>query len=170
MENASKALIMAGGILIGVMILSIAAYLIVEFGGASSQMYEQMSETDISQFNSQFTKYEGRTDLRAHDIVSIANLAKNNNIKYYGDDWKNHSGETYYIQVKVKLIDRWAGGMTDRDYNTYNKDDFEKIDKYDRFLKKYSLKSDNINSVNFECKIEKINDDTKLVQIISFKE
>lgn len=33
MENASKALIMAGGVLIGILILSLAVYLFIDFGG-----------------------------------------------------------------------------------------------------------------------------------------
>ena len=38
MENASKALIMAGGVLIGVLIISLAVYLFVSFGQTSAEI------------------------------------------------------------------------------------------------------------------------------------
>ena len=42
MENASKALIMAASVLIGIMILSLAVYLFATFGASSAQMHEQI--------------------------------------------------------------------------------------------------------------------------------
>ena len=38
MENASKALIIAGEILIGVLILSLASYIVIQFGNFSRNM------------------------------------------------------------------------------------------------------------------------------------
>lgn len=50
MENASKALIMAAGILIGVAILSLAVYLFVSFGSASAKIHEQNDANRINEF------------------------------------------------------------------------------------------------------------------------
>lgn len=101
MENASNALLIAGAVLLGVMLLSVGVYLFTSFGSSSSSINDQLTEKQISQFNVQFTKYEGKTDIRAHDIVSIANLAQQNNKKYYGDNPDSSSAEPYYINVKV---------------------------------------------------------------------
>ena len=76
MENASKALLMAAGVLIGVLILSLAVYLFANFGTASAEIHKQKDMNEINKFNTQFTSYEGK-ECTVHDIVSVANLAKN---------------------------------------------------------------------------------------------
>ena len=90
MENASRALLIAAGVLVGVLLLSLAVYLFTIFGNFGSEMSIQMNQKNISEFNSQFTKYESYQDengdwqnlCRAHDVVTIANLAKENNWQY----------------------------------------------------------------------------------------
>ena len=42
MENASKALLMAGGVLIGILILSLAVYLFITFGAESKEIHAQI--------------------------------------------------------------------------------------------------------------------------------
>ncbi len=82
MENASKALLMAGGVLLGILILSLGVYLFTSFGGTSSRIHDNIEENQIAQFNSQFTKYVGNENVTIHDVVTMANLATENN-KYY---------------------------------------------------------------------------------------
>ena len=57
MENASKALIIAGEVLIGVLVLSLAAYIVIQFGSFSRNLNDQISETEISSFNVNFTNF-----------------------------------------------------------------------------------------------------------------
>ncbi len=71
MENASKALLMAAGVLIGIMVLSLAVYLFVTFGSTSAQMHQQKEQDQLNQFNSQFTSYEGKEDITIYDIVLL---------------------------------------------------------------------------------------------------
>ena len=90
MENASKALIMAGGVLIGILILSLAAYLFVDLGSTSAEITAQNAQKQIIEFNSKFTSYEGYKDsdgnwqINIYDIISLAAYAKENN-EYYED-------------------------------------------------------------------------------------
>lgn len=90
MENASKALLMAGGVLIGILILSLAAYLFVDFGSTSAEVHKQNEEKQIAEFNSKFTSYEGYKDkdgnwqITIYDIISLAGYAKENNAYYEG--------------------------------------------------------------------------------------
>lgn len=131
MENASKALLMAAGVLIGVMILSIAVYLFYTFGNYSSEAYEQMEQAQIDQFNSQFLKYYGNVArsyvdengrekeeigpilCTAHDIISLASLAKQNNLYYEVDDLNGYNQATNYIQIdvgtalKTRNLEKW---------------------------------------------------------------
>lgn len=85
MENASKALIMAGSILIGVIIMTIGVTIFTSFGGTSEQIQKQMNEKAISEFNAHFTKYDGMEECTIHDIVSLANFARKYNEDYEGN-------------------------------------------------------------------------------------
>ncbi len=90
MENASKALIMAGGILVGLLIISLAVYLFVDFGKTASDINNQNAEQQVVEFNSRFVKYESNKDkdgnwqTTIYDIISLAGYAKENN-EYYAD-------------------------------------------------------------------------------------
>ena len=79
MENASKALLMAAGVLPGILILALMTTLII----SSKNLYMSYEETKqseaVQQFNANFTKYVGH-DITIHDVVTICNFAKNNNV------------------------------------------------------------------------------------------
>ena len=141
MENASKALLMAAGVLMGVVILSLAAYLFVTFSSSADDVKSEIANNQLNKFNSQFLAYEQREDLTVYDILTAVNLAENNN-KYY----QLEPGDTNYITVKV-------------DNSVVNSTDIEKKMKEDNLggksLKNYRcnvLLSDitgRVNAVNF---------------------
>lgn len=85
MENASKALIMAGGVLIGILILSLAVYLFIDFGGKASVIHDRITSNQLTQFNAQFNVYVGRKDVTIYQIISLVNLAKENNEEHQND-------------------------------------------------------------------------------------
>lgn len=82
MENASKALLMAGGVLLAIMVLSLGILLFTSFGGTSSQIHDNIEGNQTTQFNSQFTSYVGKDNVTIHDVVSMAKLATQNNQNY----------------------------------------------------------------------------------------
>ena len=59
---------------------------------------KEVEQEKIDKFNNQFLKYDGLANCTAHDIVSIANLAKNNN-EYY--ELTEGSGYNYDVNVNV---------------------------------------------------------------------
>ena len=75
MENASKALLIAGGVLLLILVLSFATFLIVKIGAQTSEFYKEMDETEIYEFNQKFFNYEGNK-LNIQDVVSIINPVK----------------------------------------------------------------------------------------------
>lgn len=82
MENASKALLMAAGVLIGILILALMVTLFLSAREVSSR-HDQVKKTEeIEQFNANFTKYVGK-DITMHQVITIHNFAKieNNKIK-----------------------------------------------------------------------------------------
>ena len=78
MENASKALLIAAGVLLMILVFSFATILFRRMGSQSSEFYKDMSDTEIYEFNQQFFNYE-RDDLKIQDVVSVINLAKDAN-------------------------------------------------------------------------------------------
>ncbi len=113
MENASKALIMAGSILIGVLIMSLMVYLFNTMGQYAAQAEERRAQTQVDMFNAEFTKYTGQitytdengndvtTDVTCtmHDVITIANFARQTNESYGLYDEQNYSDDSYYVQV-----------------------------------------------------------------------
>ena len=82
MENASKALLMAAGVLIGILILSLMVTLFLSAREVSSR-HDQVKKTEeVEQFNANFTKYVGK-NITMHQVITIQNFAKieNNKIK-----------------------------------------------------------------------------------------
>lgn len=112
MENASKALIMAAEVLIGVMIISIAVYLFSAFGSFSRRTNERFVAAQLNQFNNQFLKYTGvktnasgiseQVTVSIYDIANLANLARKHN-EESGLVQTNYDveGTTTYIRIDV---------------------------------------------------------------------
>ena len=58
MDNASKALILAGGFLIGVLVISISVYILNTYRQFYSENMMTLNSYQVSAFNSYFTKYK----------------------------------------------------------------------------------------------------------------
>lgn len=98
MENASKALLMAAGVLIGVLILTLMATLFMS-AREFSKKYDEAKESEaVQQFNVNFTKYLGRP-LTIHQVVTICNFAYNNSIHKVT---VNNSSDNPYTSDKIK--------------------------------------------------------------------
>ena len=77
MENSSKALLIAGGMLIAILLLTLFSYLFGQMAGSSSNIYAVLEKHKIDEFNQQFLNYEGKKTLTVQDIATLINLAKN---------------------------------------------------------------------------------------------
>lgn len=74
MENATKALLMAGGVLIAILIISVLVITFQKTGNVSKSYDKSVSQEEITKFNVNFTKYLGQ-DLTIHQVVTICNFA-----------------------------------------------------------------------------------------------
>ena len=171
MENAAKALTMAAEVLIGVMIISVGVYLFQNFANYSRENYQKMEDTQIAEFNQQFIKFYGKNENRSiectiHDIVGIANLAKQYNYQNNVENESGASDATSYIQVKLKV--------NSSIYGSYTNDHLEKSTPgtLTNLIKKYDLAKDiNGNKTEvlyFNCVNYTINNTTKRVNSIQF--
>ena len=164
MVNASKALIMADEVLIGILILSLISYIVMSFGSFSKNLNTQMSESQITSFNVRFTNYSGRANISAQEIATIVNFVKQNNAEYEASP-----GDDYYADVLIdgrSILNEGINDYLDNnknsvfyscncDINVNTIDDTnEKIilSKYDRIDNRDILYNDNtslVTSINF---------------------
>lgn len=80
MENASKALIIAGAILLSILIIAIGMYIYNSSSNSIQNAAGQISQQDISAFNNQIEMYQGRqvgTNVKAL-ITTLAAICKEN--------------------------------------------------------------------------------------------
>lgn len=143
MENASNALIIAGGVLIGVLIISLAVYLFVDFGSTSAEINKQNEEQQLVQFNTKFTSYEGKEELTIYDVVTVAGYAKENN-KYYGDD----DNDKYYVDnYKITVILKGVTGTG----NGIDKNNLQNVTDYNKLIQ--DEQKDVTTLSEYDCKV-----------------
>lgn len=97
MENASKALLIAGGVLIAMIIASVGVYLYGVYHEHAENVMNRLTESQITEFNAKFLAFEGR-DLTANELISIINLVRENNITRIDSEYR------------IKIISNNAGG------------------------------------------------------------
>lgn len=78
MENASKALIIAGAVLIGILIISMGVLLSTTLQKTAKTYYTSMTTNEIQKFNSDITKNfiieDGETYITAQGIITLKNI------------------------------------------------------------------------------------------------
>lgn len=93
MENASKALLMAGEILIGMLLLFLLAYFSNMAQNFTSQVDRNIEAKQIQEFNAKLEVYNNRNNLTPQDIITLSNVVKENN-----------NAESYYTQMEISII------------------------------------------------------------------
>lgn len=111
MENASKALIIAGAVLLSIMIVSLLVYTAQSFGLIAKAQQDAKLTQDKQKFNAEYEVYDKKL-MYGTDVLSCLNKAQNNNQKYvnynyYGTDTKLGAEyrQEYLIDVEVKLLE-----------------------------------------------------------------
>lgn len=99
MENASKALIMAGSILIAIMIISLGIIMFNRFGNSAKKM-ANMDKQEIAAFNSKITPYLGNniSGTQVNTLLQYClsvNMSAKNDGNTYQAITVNVDGSTY---------------------------------------------------------------------------
>lgn len=76
MENASKALIIAGAILLAILIITLGIVIYQQASGVINN--SSMTQVEVTQFNTQFTQFEGKQ--RGSVIKSLYQTVLSNNV------------------------------------------------------------------------------------------
>ena len=82
MENASKALIIAGAILLAILIISLGIMIYNQASGTVNN--NAIDEVDITSFNQKFTQYEG-DNIRGAQVDALLDQIRTNNVTYQDD-------------------------------------------------------------------------------------
>ena len=140
MENAAKALLIAAGVLIAILLLTLFAYLFSQMAGSASTIYSVLEESEISEFNQQFLNYDGRgisagtTPLSVQDVATLINLAQ---------DSKNDSKFAAKVEIR------------------YEGNDLTEAENYITWLE-----ANQASTITYNCKQVHINTTTLLVDYV----
>ena len=132
MENATKALTMAGGVLIALMIVSMLLFMFSNLSSYQNQNDASVKQTQIAEFNNQYMPYD-KNNLTLMELKSVYNKIMSHNSK----------NPTETIETNIKNI-----------YSNIE-EDFETIDEQDKRKKKFKCieigydTSGKINNMNF---------------------
>ena len=85
MENASKALIIAGAILLAILIISLGIMIYNQASGVVDS--NAMDEVAVTSFNEKFRQYEGQ-NVRGANVKALINSIAQNNLSNQGDESK----------------------------------------------------------------------------------
>lgn len=129
MEHANKAIIMAFGMIVAVMIMGSIAYVFTNLkvfpqGDDSRETVEQLTA-----FNTEYEVYDKKI-MYGVDVISVLNKAKSNNDKYVQGNFLSGLGYNtdYIIDIEVTLkdpleeklvvtyLENTANGVVERDY------------------------------------------------------
>ena len=117
MENAAKALLITGGMLFAIIVLSILVFGYNSITNVKQAQIDEELKQEIEKFNSPFLAFNKKA-MYGTDVISIFNLAINNNNKYDVE-----YGEEYYVDIVFKLT---KDSVEDREY-TYVLDETTSI-------------------------------------------
>lgn len=88
MENASKALLIAGGVLIALIILAMLLAMFNSMSNIQKEQEEQIKIEQIAAFNSEFEAYNKKV-MYGTDVITLINKVAENNKKYsMNNDYK----------------------------------------------------------------------------------
>ena len=108
MENAAKALTIAGGVLIAVMLAVLVYYVFTQWGESQKMKQEDVETVKVEEFNKSYLSYE--KVLYGSELLGLVNKMSDYNIS---DDVKYNAYGTMDLKVEIKLL----SGSTDNLFN-----------------------------------------------------
>lgn len=117
MENASKALLIAGGVMLAMMILSVMMYMSGKITDIGEAQNNRKAAEQLAAFNAEYEAYNKKL-MYGTDVITAVNKA----IEHNGGLGVNEADD--FIDVKIKLQQDFIGVKVDKDgtnrgnYNT----------------------------------------------------
>lgn len=107
MENASKALLIAGGVLIAILIVSVLVVTLNIVNSNQKTREKTLATEQLAEFNQKYEAYNKKA-LRGTDIITLMKMAIENNNKMEVTD----VGEQYFINIRLKLKNTYTWTKT----------------------------------------------------------
>lgn len=126
MENASKALMIAGGVLIALMIITLLVYMFTSMSDVFKSEDEIKRIEELEAYNKEYESYN-RKLLRGADIISLMNKAISSNKKY--DNLEEYRMQIEFIMVEEIVYTKTGKSNTGKFEvgKTYNIESFANI-------------------------------------------
>ncbi len=108
MENASKALIMAGGMLLAIVIITLGVYTYSSLHILSESRNDEVAQQELVDFNRTYEAFNKQL-MYGTEVISIMNKANDNNKRYNQDN-------NYTIEISCELksgLILWNSDYTD---------------------------------------------------------
>lgn len=110
MENASKALIMAGGVLVALLVIGLLLLMFNNVGEYQRSQNANKQSSQIAKFNMDFERYNDSKGISGADIVSLINKVNDYNRRTnYEENSKESSQATNYVDYSIKMTMRIKG-------------------------------------------------------------
>ena len=107
MENASKALLIAGGVLLSILIVSLIILLNTSITGFESAQNKEKEKKEIVAFNREYEVYK-KSVLHGTDVITVVNKAIEHNNRMDVSE----SEKPYYINVIIKTKEDFSTSVT----------------------------------------------------------
>ena len=131
MENASKALLIAGGILLALMTLSLIVYVSTSTTRMAEAQDAKKASEELAAFNASYEAYN-KTRMYGTDVITVVNKAINYNGKL------DNSQKNEAITIKVEVTENFAATkqiIEEYADNTVKKGDVTEIGEYSLYAK-----------------------------------
>lgn len=134
MENASKALLMAGGMLLAILLITVLMYAWSLFSKYQSSQDSLIEIEDTAKFNQQFTNYD-RTDVQGYELLSLLNqVIDYNTRKSYSSTKSYEKNSPIKLKIYMGSAPNLKGLTNDKVNRLFTNDvlelsDMEKIQK-----------------------------------------
>ena len=123
MENASKALIIAGGMLIAMLIVGLLVWGFTSISRSQQARIDQEEVEQLTEFNERFEAYN-RTTVRGYQMISLANLVYDTNARYREDEG--------YTPVSITVDGLSEEGTTNEDLVSYIQGNYDSMTKKEK--------------------------------------
>lgn len=143
MENAAKALEIAAGVLLAVMIVAVIAWFFSTISLWPQEEDDLETVEQLTKFNLEYEVYD-KSAMYGVDVISCLNKAQSNNEKYAeGGSFLtgNRYGKEYYIQVKVTINSDLEESLEVYYYNASN----QLTQRFDNAASEYTMGSAGFN-------------------------
>ena len=154
MENASKALLMAGGVLIALLVIGALMLMFNQIGNYEKSQDASKKNSQLAEFNKEFEKYLDDKEITGADIISLINKVVNYNNKAKNGGITNSVDYDIKMSITITNLDAFNtkyanNGENNKIFrnNTYKITENDYDDRFSYQLKKDLEESKNIETI-----------------------